>query len=144
MTVLPLTEPDLPEALEIERQCFPDPWTEGIFRSGFLDERTFYYSVRDGKRLAGYCCLYHGYDGCCINNIAVAPDYRRQGVATHLMQVMELKSLELAERLTLEVRVSNLAAISLYTTRGFQSEGIHPNYYLHPKEDAVIMTKFFA
>ena len=80
-----------------------------------------------------------------ITNVAVRPECRRQGIAGKLLQVF----LDFAQGnhlafLTLEVRASNYDAIALYGSRGFRSVGRRKNYYEHPKEDAIIMTKEFA
>ena len=79
-----------------------------------------------------------------ITNVAVRPDCRKQGVAGKLLQVF----LDFAEGnhlafLSLEVRASNYDAIALYGSRGFRSGGRRKNYYEHPREDAIIMTKEF-
>ena len=79
-----------------------------------------------------------------IDNIAVEPDARRHGVASALLDVYcRFGAVNLAF-LTLEVRASNYGAIALYGSRGFRSVGRRKNYYEHPKEDAIIMTKEFT
>ena len=78
-----------------------------------------------------------------IDNIAVEPDARRHGVASALLDVYcRFGAVNLAF-LTLEVRASNQAAMGLYEKYGFQRAGLRPGYYQHPKEDAVIMTRYF-
>ena len=79
-----------------------------------------------------------------IDNIAVRPDCRRRGVAAQLLDVFInfAKGNRLAF-LTLEVRASNYAAIALYGSRGFREAGRRKNYYEHPEEDALIMTRTF-
>jgi len=83
-------------------------------------------------------------DEVTVANIAVAKDFRRQGVAALLME----HALNQAEEsgmygVTLEVRVSNTPAIKLYERLGFESAGIRPDYYEKPHEDAIIMWKYF-
>ena len=78
-----------------------------------------------------------------IDNIAVTPDARRHGVASALLDVYcRFGAVNLAF-LTLEVRASNQAARGLYEKYGFQQAGLRPGYYQHPREDAVIMTRYF-
>ena len=78
-----------------------------------------------------------------IDNIAVTPDARRHGVASALLDVYcRFGAVNLAF-LTLEVRASNEAARGLYEKYGFQQAGLRPGYYQHPREDAVIMTRYF-
>jgi len=80
-----------------------------------------------------------------IANIAVFPEHRRKGVAGQLLQVfMNFAEANRLAFLTLEVRASNQAAIALYANRGFEEVGRRKNYYEHPREDAIIMTKEFA
>ena len=80
-----------------------------------------------------------------ITNVAVRPDCRKQGVAGKLLQVfLDFAQANHLAFLTLEVRASNYGAIALYGSRGFRSVGRRKNYYEHPKEDAIIMTKEFT
>ena len=95
--------------------------------------------------VVGYAGLLAVADEGCITKMAVRPDCRRGGVAGQLLDVF----IRFAEGsglafLTLEVRESNYAAIALYGSRGFRGEGRRKNYYDHPKEDAIIMTKEFG
>ena len=79
-----------------------------------------------------------------ITNVAVRPDCRRQGIAGKLLQVfLDFAKGNHLAFLSLEVRASNYDAIALYGSRGFRSVGRRKNYYEHPKEDAIIMTKEF-
>jgi ribosomal-protein-alanine N-acetyltransferase len=105
----------------------------------------FLVALDDGGKVAGYAGLQVILDEGYITNIAVRPDCRRQGVAGKLLQVF----LDFAQGnhlafLTLEVRASNYDAIALYGSRGFRSAGRRKNYYEHPKEDAIIMTREFT
>ena len=104
----------------------------------------FLVALDDSDQVVGYAGLQVVLDEGYITNVAVRPECRRQGIASKLLQVF----LDFAEAnqlafLTLEVRASNYDAIALYGTRGFRSVGRRKNYYEHPKEDAIIMTKEF-
>ena len=80
-----------------------------------------------------------------ITNVAVRPECRRNGIAQKLLQVfLDFAQAHKLAFLTLEVRASNYGAIALYGSRGFRSVGRRKNYYEHPKEDAIIMTKEFT
>lgn len=97
------------------------------------------------EKVVGYAGLQVVLDEGYITNVAVRPECRRQGIAGKLLQVF----LDFAQGnhlafLTLEVRASNYDAIALYGSRGFRSVGRRKNYYEHPKEDAIIMTKEFT
>ena len=133
--IVPMTADHLDEVAELERICFSTPWSRNMLAEE-LDE--------SGK-VVGYAGLQVVLDEGYITNVAVRPECRRQGIAGKLLQVF----LDFAQGnhlafLTLEVRASNYDAIALYGSRGFRSVGRRKNYYEHPKEDAIIMTKEFA
>ena len=99
----------------------------------------------DTGRVVGYAGLLVVADEGYITNVAVFPEYRRQGVAAKLIAVFEnfARGNKLAF-LTLEVRPSNAAAIALYEGFGFRQAGRRKNYYDLPKEDALILTKTYG
>ena len=143
--VVPMTADHLDEVAELERICFPDPWSRNMLAEE-LDNAlsAFLVALDDEGRVAGYAGLQVVLDEGTITNVAVRPECRRMGVAHQLLQVF----LNFAQGhhlafLTLEVRASNYGAIALYGELGFRSVGRRKNYYEHPKEDALIMTKEF-
>ena len=140
-----MAEADLPQVLAIESVCFPDPWTEGIFRSSLSDETEIWFAAEKDGTLLGYAGMQTVLDEGYIDNIAVDPGLRRMGVASALLNAMETeaKAQKLAF-LSLEVRAGNTPAIALYARFGFQTIGKRPGYYLLPKEDALIMTKYYT
>ena len=95
--------------------------------------------------LLGYAGLLVVLDEGYITNVAVRPAFRRQGIASELLAVFErfARANHLAF-LTLEVRASNAAAVALYEKQGYVRAGLRRNYYEHPKEDAIIMTREFT
>lgn len=139
-----MTEADLPAVLAIERACFPDPWTEGIFRSSLSDPLGLWLIAEEEGILLGYAGMQSVVDEGYIDNVAVDPAARRRGVGSLLLRGLEAE----AQRrelsfLSLEVRVGNAGAIALYSAFGFDRIGCRPGYYLDPKEDALIMTKYY-
>ena len=142
--IRPMTEADLPRVLELEQRCFPDPWTEGVFRSSMADELELWLVCEQDGLVLGYAGMQSVLDEGYIDNIAVDPAARRQHIATALLEAMEAEAQrrELAF-LSLEVRAGNDPAIALYTRFGFETLGRRPGYYLRPKEDALIMTKYY-
>ena len=135
-------ELSLDEVAELERVCFPDPWSRNMLKEELENDLAAFLVALDGQgAVAGYAGLQVVLDEGYILNVAVRPDCRRQGVAGQLLQVFLdfAKGNQLAF-LTLEVRASNYPAIALYGSRGFRGVGRRKNYYEHPKEDAVIMT----
>ena len=145
ITVRPMTEADLPAVLQIEQRCFPDPWSEGIFRSALGDELCLWLAAETGGVLAGYAGMQSVLDEGYIDNVAVDPGFRRRGAASALLEAIIGEALRRKLRfLSLEVRAGNEGAIALYTAFGFTPAGRRRGYYLRPPEDALIMTKYFT
>ena len=144
--IVPMNGDHLDEVAELERICFSTPWSRNMLAEE-LDNAlsAFLVALDDQDRVAGYAGLQVVLDEGYITNVAVRPDCRKQGVASQLLQVfMNFAEGNKLSFLTLEVRASNYDAIALYGSRGFRSVGRRPNYYEHPKEDALIMTKEFT
>ena len=140
--IVPMNGDHLDEVAELERVCFPDPWSRNMLKEELENDLAAFLVALDGQgAVTGYAGLQVVLDEGYILNVAVRPDCRRQGVAGQLLQVFLdfAKGNQLAF-LTLEVRASNYPAIALYGSRGFRGVGRRKNYYEHPKEDAVIMT----
>ncbi len=146
--IVPMTYDHLDEVAALERVCFSSPWSRNMLAEE-LDNALSAYLValdREDGSVVGYAGLMvTGGDEGYITNVAVRPESRRGGVASALLDVFIdfAKGNNLAF-LTLEVRASNYGAIALYGSRGFRGVGRRPNYYEHPKEDAVIMTRTFG
>ena len=132
----------LDEVAELERVCFPDPWSRNMLKEELENDLAAFLVALDGEgAVAGYAGLQVVLNEGYILNVAVRPDCRRQGVAGQPLQVfLNFARGNRLSFLTLEVRASNYAAIALYGSRGFRGVGRRKNYYEHPREDAVIMT----
>ena len=144
--IVPMNADHLDELVELERICFSTPWSRNMLAEE-LDNAcsAFLVAVDANDKVVGYAGLQVVLDEGYIANVAVFPEYRRQGIAGQLLQVfMNFAEANRLAFLTLEVRASNQAAIALYANRGFEEVGRRKNYYEHPKEDAIIMTKEFA
>ena len=143
--IAPMTADHLEEVAELERICFSAPWSRAMLAEELENDcSAFLVALDETGAVAGYAGVQVVLDEGYITNVAVRPEYRKQGVASKLLQVF----LDFAEAhrlafLTLEVRASNTAAIVLYGRKGFRSAGRRKNYYEHPTEDAVIMTRYF-
>ena len=130
------------EVAEMEKLCFSDPWSERSIASELDNELSLWLvSELDGK-VVGYIGSQSVPPESDVMNVAVLPQYRKQGIAQALIAelVHRLRS-DGMESLTLEVRASNAPAICLYTKLGFETVGRRPRYYVNPKEDALIMRK---
>jgi ribosomal-protein-alanine N-acetyltransferase len=135
---------DLAAIERIERRSYPTPWS----RSMFAGELTKSSSVclgaceTDTDELVGYLIISRYVDAWHVMNVAVAPDHRGRGIATALLQrLFELTAGDGRRGYTLEVRVSNRSAISLYEKLGFKARGVRRGYYTDNREDALIMWK---
>ena len=130
---------------ELEKMCFRDPWSINSISSELNNPlSTWLVAVEDGV-VCGYVGSQSVLDGADMMNIAVHPDYRKQGIAYNLVdKLIGLLKAKNVISLSLEVRVSNENAINLYNKMGFEIIGKRPGYYRNPREDAYIMRKEFA
>jgi len=139
-----LTEVHIPEAAEIEKLCFSEPWSEDALLYMCTSPITHAVAVVDkaSGRLAAYGGCEYVLDEANIVNVATHPDFRRRGCAEALLARMEdfLIEQKIAD-VYLEVRRSNTPARTLYEKLGFRAVGLRKNYYRFPSEDAVVMKK---
>lgn len=127
---------------ELANQVFTMPWSENAFAHLAEDKDSIFIVALEDDTLIGGCGLTHiGLEGD-IHNVMVTSKYRGRGIATQMMTaLLEEGRKQGIEEFTLEVRVSNAAAIKVYEKMGFVSEGIRPRFYEQPVEDAMIMWK---
>ncbi len=143
--LIPATEEHLPQLTALEQICFPsDPWSESVYRAA-LDNPAVAILLAQGEdgALLGYAVLSTVLDEGNLDNIAVAPEARRNGVADALLSALTAFGREHLTCLMLEVRASNAPAIALYEKHGFTAVGRRKNYYDAPREDAILMTLSF-
>ena len=140
--IVAMTEDHVTQVAELEKLCFSDPWSERSVASEVHNQLALWLVALDGNRVAGYVGSQTVIDESDMMNIAVHPDYRRQGIARLLVDhlVEELKKRG-SHCLTLEVRQSNDPARNLYASMEFNQVGLRKNYYRNPKEDAWILRK---
>lgn len=128
--------------LEMENLSFSIPWTGKMFLDELSNDKAFYFIALTNNRVIGYAGLWAVLDEGQITNIAVHPDYRKQGIGKCLMnKLVDICYGKGVIALTLEVRKGNLPAIMLYEGLGFVVEGIRKAYYADNGEDALIMWK---
>ena len=135
---------DLNKIEEIERTSYPTPWSRSMFAGELAKPSSICLGAIDGERdeLVGYLIISRYVDAWHVMNIAVAPEYRRKGIARRLMErLFEVTARDVRRGYTLEVRVSNEAAIRLYEELGFRARGVRRGYYTDNREDALIMWK---
>ena len=131
---------DLDSIEQIERASYPTPWSRSMFASELAKPTSICLGAFEGEDLVGYIVNSRYVDAWHVMNVAVAPDWRRKGVATALLRRLLDETRHDAQRgYTLEVRVSNVGAIALYEGFGFRPKGVRRGYYTDNREDALIM-----
>lgn len=142
MTVRRATISDAKEIFAIEMECFSVPWSLDSIETELLNEdKKLYYVVEDANGVVGYAGAWLVYDEGQITNIAIRPSARRQGFGAKLTSALIEECFKRGmHEIFLEVRISNLSALSLYRQLGFTVKGMRKNYYSEPKEDAYIMS----
>ena len=130
------------EIAEIERQCFATPWTDDQIRNS--DDSTVFFLAKAEGKTVGYGGMDTVLDEGYVTIIGVLPAWRRKGIGAKIVkQLIDFSIEKHLAFLSLEVRVSNTAAITLYEKFGFERVGLRKNFYHAPKEDALIMTRYF-
>ncbi len=137
-----MTRQDIVQLAELEKQCFSDPWSLSAFEYELKNPLSLWLVCVDDEKVMGYIgsqCVFPEAD---IMNIAVLPEYRKQGIAQSLLlRLISMLKEQGVTEISLEVRASNASAISLYEKLAFFQVGRRPGYYRHPKEDALIYRK---
>lgn len=141
LQVRPMTEDDLDAVMVIETASYSTPWEYEHFRNEIAARFSWPYVAVEEDRVVGYVCLMSLFEEAQILNVAVLPRLRGRGVARLLLKQAFTLALEKgAEIVSLEVRASNSAAISLYEHLGFNRVGVRARYY-DSVEDAILMEK---
>ncbi len=147
LTVRRTQSADIPQIVAIERESFPDPWDERMLYGALASYPGFFFVVRNDGDVIGFIAggLEDTGDGLYghIMNLAVAPQYRRRGIGTLLVQRLEQQfALSGAAAVQLEVRVSNTGARQFYRHLGYREVFQVVGYYANT-EDALVMMKQF-
>lgn len=142
MTIEAMTRAHIAPIAALEAVCFQDPWPETAIESELNNPLSLWLVAEENGTVVGYVGSQTVLGEADIMNVAVDPGFRRRGVARALLtQLQQRLAAQQVHSLTLEVRVSNASAISLYSGLGFVQVGRRPNYYHKPKEDALILRK---
>jgi ribosomal-protein-alanine N-acetyltransferase len=126
----------------LEEICFSTPWSENAILHEVTNPISYWLVAVENGQVLGYVGSQYGYGEADMMNLAVVPDFRKRGIGQLLVAelISHLDDLDV-KSLTLEVRQSNAAAVSLYDKMGFQQVGLRPNYYQKPRESALILRK---
>lgn len=132
---------DVTEVEAIEKNCFSQPWSRQAFRDAVNDNNAVFLVAEDEMhRILGYIGMYVSLPEGEITNVAVAEEFRGQGVGRKLVSAIRQWAKEHGlDRVVLEVRSSNQAAIHVYHQEGFVKLGTRKDFYSFPREDADIM-----
>ena len=142
MRIVPMEQEHVAAIAALEKTCFSDPWQESAVASELFNPLSLWLVAQEDGTVCGYIGSQTCGDESDMMNLAVAPEYRRKGVAQKLTAELSHRLREKgSQSLTLEVRESNSAAIALYKKLGFVQVGRRPNYYFHPQEAALILRK---
>jgi ribosomal-protein-alanine N-acetyltransferase len=143
MQIEPLAGPeDLDAVLAIEEASFTRPWTRDMYLAELQNEGvSFCYLAKDaGLGVLGFCSFWRVLDEMHINNLAVHPARRQEGIGTALLIFVMKEGARLgARRASLEVRRSNEVARHMYERLGFLPAGVRRAYYTNPVEDALVL-----
>ena len=144
MNLKKMTEEHLDGVLKIENECFSHPWSRESLLSELGNDNSIFITALENNEVIGYIGMSTVVDEGYIFNVAVTESERGKGVGSALIRelVTHCKKNNFVF-VTLEVRESNAAAISLYSNFGFIKVGERKNYYRDPEENAVLMTKYF-
>ena len=142
VTIVSMTREHLPAVAQLEQVCFSDPWPISALESELENELSLWLVALEGTAVVGYVGSQSVLGEADMMNVAVAPACRRRGIGEALLRRLEEElSRNAVTSITLEVRVSNAPAVAAYEKLGYRQVGLRPNYYFHPKEDALILRK---
>ncbi|MBV7509314.1 ribosomal protein S18-alanine N-acetyltransferase [Bacillus sp. sid0103] len=136
-----MREEDIDQILEVEHASFTTPWSREAFYNELHNNRFAVYIVlEENNKILGYCGAWIVIDEAHVTNVAILPEYRGRRLGEAILTKMMSTAREMgAKTMTLEVRVSNHVAQSLYRKLGFQNGGIRKNYYSDNQEDGLVM-----
>ena len=144
ITITPMNTSHISALTALEKSCFSTPWSENSLRAELVNPLSHFLVATVDQAVVGYIGTQEPAGECYISNIAVLPEYRRAGVAQALLaSAMSGADERGCEFITLEVRVTNAAAVSLYEKNKFEIAGRRKAFYRQPDEDAFIMTRYF-
>ena len=136
-----MREEDIDQVLEVEHASFTTPWSKEAFYNEIVTNKfAVYIVIEKDQQVIGYCGVWLVVDEAHVTNVAVLPEFRGKKLGETLMRGLMLVARDRgAKSMTLEVRVTNQIAQSLYRKLGFQNGGIRKNYYSDNQEDALVM-----
>ena len=142
MTIAPMEERHLDDLARLERLCFSRPWSRQALKEELTNPAVCFLVGEEAGEVLGYAGMHCAAGECYVDNVAVFPEARRQGVGRKLMEaLLQAAAARGGEFLSLEVRPSNLEALALYRGLGFREVGRRRRFYDDPVEDGLLLTK---
>ena len=142
MTIVPMEERHLDDLARLERLCFSRPWSRQALKEELTNPAVCFLVGEEAGEVLGYAGMHCAAGECYVDNVAVFPEARRQGVGRKLMEaLLQAAAARGGEFLSLEVRPSNLEALALYRGLGFREVGRRRWFYDDPVEDGLLLTK---
>jgi len=138
LKIRPLSYLDLSQVLSVERRAFTSPWSLSMFVLELTKPSGIHLAALEDSQIRGYLICARYEEAYHVMTLAVDPDHQRRGIASALLEAM-LERAGPDANYTLDARVSNTGAISLYERFGFRAVGTRPRYYSDNGEDAIIM-----
>lgn len=140
-----LTLDHIPVLLDAEREAYPDPWSERMFRQETESSISHFWVAYVRDLLVGYGGFWYVVDEAHITKVTVLADYRRHGYGRALVERLLEEARRVGARTArLEVREQNNVARKLYESVGFEATGLRRGYYAKTGEPAVVMTQRFG
>ena len=139
VNLIPAEEAHLEQLVRLAECSFPDPWSAGVFRQTMHSPASMLWCAMDGEIVVGYLAISRTGDDMSVDELAVHPDYRRQGIAGMLLETAHRRFPD--SHFFLEVRQSYASAIALYDSLGYAPVGFRKRFYQNPEEGAVLMQR---
>lgn len=134
----------VPRVLLLERECYPDPWTHGMFLQELENVNSHFFVAYLDETIIGYGGFWLLIDEAHVTRVTVNPAYRRRGYGTDIMRYLMDQAYQAgAVIMRLEVRETNIPAQKMYKKLGFVTEGRRPGYYQSTGEAAILMAYRF-
>ena len=138
--IRPMERADVSRVHEIECACFRSPWSKLALAGELRNDVAHYLVMEADGVICGYGGMWLLFEEAHVTNVAIMPDYRGQGRGKRLMLAMMRHAVKRgAEKMTLEVRESNMVAQKLYAGLGFEQNGFRPGYYSDTGEGAQLL-----
>ena len=143
MEIVRMAACHIPQIAALERLCFSEPWSEKSLSEEIENPAAYFIAAVENGAVLGYAGMHTVLGESYVDNIAVLPAHRGRGIGRALTAALVGHARAGGAYMTLEVRASNVPAVSLYASLGFEKAGVRRDFYKAPREDALIFTLYF-